>query len=322
MERQAIAALRRALGDRLLTDIEPRDISGVMKREAARLCKSGKTGRSANIMLGVAKSIFRDARGSGNFMLPSPAAELMRPAKEQARERVLFDGRVLRDMIDPKLNETGRLVAALKSDDAPGPDRGTRAALLIGLMLGMRAGEVAALEWSAVRLDEPTPVIVIVSGKTKAATRTLPLPPQAVAILRSLKAIADRKAQYVFPARSAAARRAEHLHAESLSRGFARLCTSLEIEGVVLHDLRRTCLSALVEITDDETLAERVAGHKGKTTLSLHYDKSKRLEPMLAALTAWAGALDDAAARAAGDTLPLPASRLALPAPPPRSRAR
>jgi integrase len=241
-----------------------------------------------------------------------------RPAKEQARERVLFDGRVLRDMIDPELNETGRLITALMSADGPGPDRGTRAALLLGLMLGMRAGEIAALEWSAVRLYDPMPVIVIVSGKTKAATRTLPLPPQAVAILRALKAAANGKGRYVFPARSGAGRTA-HLHAESLSRAFSRLCASLKIDGAILHDLRRTCLSGLVEITGDETLAERIAGHKGKSTLSRHYDKSKRLEPMLAALSAWTGTLDAAAARAAPLALPAPVT--ALPAPATRSRA-
>jgi hypothetical protein len=34
METQAIVSLRRALGDRLLTDIEPRDIASVVEREA------------------------------------------------------------------------------------------------------------------------------------------------------------------------------------------------------------------------------------------------------------------------------------------------
>jgi integrase len=314
IETQALAPLSRALGERLLSDLEPRDFSGVIEREASRLRKNGRTGRLANMMLAAAKRVFKDARGRGDFTGSSPAAELKRPAVESPRERVLYDGRVLRDMIDPELNETGRLVAALKSADEPGPDHGTRVALLLGLLLGMRAGEVAALEWSAVRLDDPTPVLVIVTGKTKAATRTLPLPPQAVAILRTLRAAADSKARHVFPARSGAGR-AEHLHAESLSRAFSRLCASLKIEGAVLHDLRRTCLSGIVEITGDETLAERIAGHKGKSTLARHYDRSKRLEPMLGALSAWAEALDAAAARAALLALPPPAGQTVWGAP-------
>jgi integrase len=95
-----------------------------------------------------------------------------------------------------------------------------------------------------------------------------------------------------------------------LSRAFARLCAGLGIEGAVLHDLRRTCLSGIVEITGDESLAERIAGHKGKTTLARHYDKSRRLDSMLAALSAWATAIDDAAMRAAPLALPAPETAL------------
>jgi len=300
IEAQALAPLRRALGDRLLADLEPRDFSAVIEREAARLRKAGKTGRLANQSLAAAKRAYKDARGRGEFTGPSPVAELKRPAKESPRERVLFDGRVLRHMIDPERNEIGALVAALRSD-APGPDHGTRAALLLGLFLGMRAGEIAALEWSAVRLDDAVPTLVVVAGKTKAATRTLPLPAQAVAILRALRATADGKARHVFPARSGAGR-AEHLHAESLSRAFSRLCAALGIDGAVLHDLRRTALSGIIELTGGEALAERVAGHKGQSALARHYDKAKRLNPMLKALTAWADAVDDAAERTSPQT--------------------
>jgi integrase len=312
MEQRAIEALRHALGDRLLTDIQPRDIASVVEREAARLRKKGRTGRTANIMLATAKRIFRDGRGSGIFTLPSPASDLERPASEKARQRVLFDGRVLRDMIAPELNETGRFVVALKAADAPGADHGTRAALLLALLLGARAGEIAALEWSSVRLDDATPVLVIVTGKTKSAARTLPLPTQAVAIFRELRVMADRNAQFVFPARLGAGR-AEHVHPESLSRAFSRMCSSLKIEGATLHDCRRSAASGLVEITGDPVLVERVLGHKGKTTLARHYDRSMRLAPMLKALSAWADVIDDAAARAA--SLALPAPTLALPAP-------
>jgi len=303
IEEDALAPLRRALGDRLLADLEPRDFSAVIEREAARLCKAGRTGRLANQSLAAAKRAYKDARGRGEFSGSSPVAELKRPATERPRERVLYDGRVLRHMIDPERNEVGALVAALRATHAPGPDAGTRAALQLGLMLGMRAGEVAALEWSAVRLDDPTPVLIVVAGKTRAAVRHLPLPASIVTLLAALRATADSKAQYVFPARPGAGR-AEHLHAESLSRAFSRLCTALRIEGATLHDTRRTCLSAIVELTGDEGLAERIAGHKGQSALARHYDKSKRLAAMLEALTAWADAVDDAAERFVSQAMP------------------
>ncbi|WP_292532854.1 tyrosine-type recombinase/integrase, partial [Methylocystis sp.] len=150
------------------------------------------------------------------------------------------------------------------------------------------------LQWSAIRLDDAPPTLTIVRGKTIASSRTLPLPPQAVAILRALS---PKKADYVFLSRTKGGR-AEHLHGESLSRAFSRLCGRLKIDGAVLHDLRRTALSAIVELTGDTALAERIAGHAGGSTLAKHYDRSTRLAPMLDALTAWANAIDDAVARA------------------------
>jgi integrase len=299
VETQAVAKLRLALGDRLLADLEPRDIAHVVAAEAARLRKAGRSGRSANIMLAVAKRIFREGRAAGAYNKESPAAALKRPASEQARARVLYDGAILRPL--PGENgdsgEIGRLAVALTEADTPGPDRATRAAIYLALILGMRAGEVAALPWAAVRLDDAPATLTITKGKTAAATRTLPLPAQAVAILRALKATAPKNARHVFPARNDGGR-AEHLHAESLSRAFSRLCDRLGIEGAVLHDLRRTALSAVVEISGDESLAERIAGHKGVSTLARHYDRSARLSPMLDALSKWADAIDAAAARA------------------------
>jgi integrase len=299
VETQAVAKLRHALGDRLLADIEPRDVAHVVSAEAARLRKAGRSGRSANIMLAVAKRIFREGRAAGVFVKPSPAAELKRPATERARSRVLFDGVVLKPLPgeDGDAGEIGRLAAVLTDLDAPGPDGGTRAAIMLALLLGLRAGEVAALPWAAVRLDDQTPTLTIARGKTQAATRTLPLPAQAVAVLRGLKATAPKNARHVFPARSDGGR-AEHLHPESMTRAFARLADRLGIKAATLHDLRRTALSAVVELTGDEGLAERIAGHKGKSTLARVYDRSQRLTPMLDALSRWAYAIDDARARA------------------------
>lgn len=299
VEAQAVEKLKRALGARLLADITPLDIATVVEKEAKRLRKADRSGRSANIMLATAKRIFRHGRGAGLYTKESPAAELKRPTTERARTRILFDGAVLCPLPGEAgdAGEIGRLAASLADDDAPGPDRSTRAALALALMLGARAGEIAALKWSAVRLDDEIPALTITSGKTAAANRVLPLPAQAVVLLRRLRAEAPKKAGgFVFPARVAAGR-AEHLHAESLSRAFSRLCDRLKIEGAVLHDLRRTCLSAIVELTGDTTLAERIAGHKGGSTLARHYDRSARLAPMLAVLTQWADAIDAARAR-------------------------
>ncbi|MBG0796658.1 integrase family protein [Methylocystis sp. L43] len=302
MQKRAVAMLRKALGDRLLDDIKPLDVSTVIDREEKRLRKAGRTGRAANIALGVARQAFKFARQKGHLR-QNPAADLDRPASEIARARILYDSVVLKPSPDEHgvvtgdEGEIGRLAEALADLDTPGPDRGTRAALLLALLLGMRANEVASLQWSAVHLDDSTPALTVVRAKTAAGVRTLPLPRQAADLLRALKMETPKKTGFVFPARNEGGR-AEHLHPESLSRAFSRLCDRLDIKEAVLHDLRRTALSAIVELKGDTVLAERIAGHKGTTTLSKHYDQSTRLTPMLDALTQWADAIDAARARA------------------------
>jgi integrase len=93
------------------------------------------------------------------------------------------------------------------------------------------------------------------------------------------------------------------MHPESLSRAFARICERLKIADVSTHDLRRTCLSGLNEL-GYEGLAERIAGHVPSTVMGRHYDKSKRLTPMLEALEAWSAVVDDAAQRAKVPRMP------------------
>lgn len=290
IETQALVSLRKALGDRLLSDIEPRDFGAVVEREATRLRKEGRTGRTANIALATAKRIYKAAQGAGVYVGPSPVANLTRPAAEVPRERALFDGVVILDPGDAGKNETGRLVAELRR---PGKEPATRAAIMLTLMLGLRAGEAAALEWRAVRLDDAPPTLSILSGKTASAARVVPLPAQAVALLRELKR--DGREKYVFAARDDA-KRAAHLHPQSLYRAYKRLCAGLKIDDTTLHDLRRTTYTGVIELTGDESLAKRTAGHKPKE-VARHYDRSKRLNHMLTAVTLWADAIDAAVAR-------------------------
>lgn len=296
IETQAIAPIRKALGDRLLSDLEARDFAAVIEREAKRLRDEGGTGRSANIALAAVKRVYKHARRSGDYMGPSPVVELGRPVKETPRDRILFDGRVLVDDLDRKKNELGALAAALAETGGEfRTTRETRVALMLSLLLGLRVSEAAGLTWAAVHLDDDPPAIRIAKGKTKAATRTVPLPPQAVALLRAI----PRRGQYVFPPRLKEGR-TPHVHPESISRALARIFDKLGIKDAVEHDLRRTCLSGIVELTGDEALAERIAGHKGASTLSKHYDQSRRFAAMRDALTKWADAVDAAVKRAGG----------------------
>jgi integrase len=223
--------------------------------------------------------------------IADPTAGLSRPVKESPRDRILFDGCVLVGP-DPSVNELGILVRALREEDSharAGPP--TRIALLLTLIMGFRALEVRGLEWRALNLDSANPTITVTRSKTRAGFRTLPLPRLAVELVSDLGDA--RGASFLFQAEQGARREKNHLHPESLSRAFARTCKRLGIAEATLHDLRRTCLSGLIEL-GHEAVAERIAGHAPRHVLGRHYDRSARLASMRAALEAWSATVENA----------------------------
>ena len=294
--------LLRVLGDRLLTDLAPIDFGSAVSDYAARLRREGRSnGTNANKLLAASRRMFKMARGWGLIASSlDPTAGLTKPAKEAPRDRILVDGRVLVGP-DTKVNELGRLAAALAAEPSPVPvSRPTRLALLLTLTMGFRALETCSLEWRAIDLDGDAPSVSVTSSKTKAGLRTLPLPKASAEILRELRGGAAKGTNFVFPAEPGA-KRAKHMHAESLSRAFARACARLEIAGASTHDLRRTCLSGLMELGHD-TVAERIAGHVPRHVLGRHYDRSSRLVAMRAGLEEWAQAIDAARMRSSEET--------------------
>jgi integrase len=241
--------------------------------------------------------MFKTARGWGVVGASDPTAGLAKPAKEAPRDRILFDGAVLVGP-DPRLNELGRLVCALTAEPSPLPVRPpTRAALILTLRLGLRALETCSLEWRAVDIDSAAPSITVTRSKTGAGLRALPLPRAAVETLRELKVNSRKDQAFLFPA-EAGSKRARHMHPESLSRAFARACDRLGIADASTHDLRRTCLSGLIEL-GHESVADRIAGHVPRHVMGRHYDRSKRLDAMRAGIEAWSAAIDAAALRCA-----------------------
>jgi integrase len=286
------------LGDRLLADLTPVDFGKAVSDYATRLRREGRSnGTNANKLLAASRRMYKMATGWG-LDVPSrdPTAGLSKPAKEAPRARILVDGQILVGP-DPKVNELGALAAALFAEASLVPvSRQTRLALLLTLIMGFRALETCSLEWRAISLDDEMPTVTVTTSKTTAGLRTLPLPKAAVGILRELREGAGKAAGFVFPAEEGA-KRAKHMHAESLSRAFARSCARLGISGASTHDLRRTCLSGLMELGHD-TVAERIAGHVPRHVLGRHYDRSLRLAAMRAGLEEWANAIEAARERA------------------------
>lgn len=298
LEQSYLAMLRDHLGDHRLVDLERRDIARLVE-DYARHVRSKRVGVAANRLLSTISRMFTMSQGWGLFEGNNPAKDLRRPVKEQPRNRVLVDGNLLQDPAQPNLNEIGLLAAALLDEPTVlAMDRKTRVAVMLSILLGLRASEVCALPWADVSLDGEQSTITIRKSKTDAGRRVLPLPPTALALLRDLRADADRtdpRGTMVFPAAGTAERR-EHLHPESLSRAVARAAERLKLEPFTHHDLRRTCITGLAELGHDG-LAVRIAGHTSKTVTGRHYDHSRRMGPIRAALTEWDAAISAAVKR-------------------------
>ncbi len=79
-----------ALGDRLLSDLEPLDFGKTVSDYATRLRSEGRSnGTNASKLLAVARRMFKLGRGWGLVASTDPTAGLSKPAKEAPRDRVL-----------------------------------------------------------------------------------------------------------------------------------------------------------------------------------------------------------------------------------------
>ena len=308
VDKDALALAKEKLGERLLSDLEPLDFGGLVKNEARRLKDQGGTGRRANMTLAAIKRAYVFAEGAGLYDEKIPVQNLKRPAKEKSRERILYDGKKLIDLDNPKKNETGALLARIRKDDLYHTrDKYARVAIELALMFGLCASEICQLKWPQVVLETDEnklpPRLKILKGKTQFRERSLPLPSQAIDLFNKLKKVTD-STEYVFPARNGEKRKLPHLNPQTLDRAMKRFITQLNFDqNATPHDLRHTCLSGILQSNNDRPLAKQIAGHKSKGDDKLTeaidiYDQSDKLEQILEKLQPWADILDDACARA------------------------
>jgi integrase len=113
-------------------------------------------------------------------------------------------------------------------------------------------------------------------------THVVPLPPQALAILKSLRTVGGDTA-WVFVGKRGA----------SLANNPARCTEMLHKESgldFTLHDLRRTCATGCARLGASESTVSRILGHKaiaGTIAVSGIYDRFDRLPEIQTALAAW-----------------------------------
>jgi integrase len=123
----------------------------------------------------------------------------------------------------------------------------------------------------------------------------VPLPPRAVELVReALKLRADPKGPCVFPGMRGAAK---PLRGDSVTHTFGNVATAIGLEGVRLHDLRRTGSTAMTSerLGISPFIRSLVLAHAdtggGAAVSSAVYDWNTYLPEKRRALTAWEGLL-------------------------------
>jgi integrase len=197
----------------------------------------------------------------------NPCQMVKRPSPERQRDRVLSE------------DEIRRLWTAL---DAEQP---VIAALFrLRLLTAQRGGEVQGASWADVDLMGAWWTIPAERSKNGLAHR-VPLSPQAVRILKGLKAVADDKATWVFPSTRKAGPHINHAQ-KAIERIVKR--SSVEFRG---HDLRRTAASLMVGAGVPRLVVSKILNHVESGVTAVYdrhsYDPEKR-----AALDFWGRQVD------------------------------
>ncbi len=134
----------------------------------------------------------------------------------------------------------------------------------LALTLGLRRGELLALRWSDINLNQRT--LHVRKAKSKAGIRTLPLPQHIVDVLRDHWKFQAQERLFqgnvwqehgmVFPGESG-----KPLAAATLIAHFKRSLTRAGLHEIRFHDLRHTAATLMVERGVDLKTIQEILGH-------------------------------------------------------------
>jgi integrase len=238
-----------------------RGLSRLMKREVATITRGDYVVAIGAVeergKPGAAEYLRKNARTFAEWAVTrglsphNPLAGLRRPKATRAERLEIEErGRALSDPEVVAIWET-----TTKSSHSFG------ALVKLGLLTGMRRGELASLGWSSVKSDR----IVLEATHTKQGRRhEIPL---TVAMREVLAATPRGTSKLVFPS----------WKTNKLMSGWKKMTARLvRASGVqfTLHDLRRTCRTCMTNTGTSEDIAEIAIGHQ-RNDLIRRYDFSE-----------------------------------------------
>ena len=239
------------IGKLTLAELNHQKVDGM-----AQLLMTKLSARSVSDVMSVLRSVLRFAMISG--------------------EQVPYDGRSVRIRRPPveirvlTHNEQARICNYVFSDLSL-----RNAGILLTLMTGLRIGELCALKWEDISLEEgllhvrhtihrlqriepegPRTQLLETAPKTASSARTIPLPEDLVRVLLSLQG--PREGYFLTGEDRPAEPRIMQYH-------FGKVTEACEVEGVTFHDLRHTFATRCVELGFDTKSLSELLGHSTVT---------------------------------------------------------
>lgn len=259
--------------------------------------KDGGGKRSADLLRTVLSSTYRWAI-KGRLLKTNPLRDLPKRSTKGARKRV------------PSKSEIIAIWSALDSEKTIMSFR-MRQVVRIAILTGQRRVEVASVRRADVHLEGKVathdghevaaPVWIIpgdtlvkgkvVFGVTKnGIEQVVPLSTQAAEIFKQVLYAHD--GDYLFPTmhtvREGKAAKRPHVHEDSVTAAMVRLRKTHEINDVTVHDLRRAITTTIGDAGFRPDILDRVLNHKRTGVTAEHYDFSRMLPDVRAALQTWA----------------------------------
>ncbi|WP_254775811.1 site-specific integrase [Ralstonia sp. 25mfcol4.1] len=188
-------------------------------------------------------AIINHARREWGINVPNPVASVRKPPTPQGRNRVLL------------AEEECRLLTALVATGRRNP--WLRPMAILSLETALRRGELLALRWSNINLEDQTAFLPTTKN---GAARAVPLSRKAVSLLRDLPRCIDGS---VFP-----------INAPAHHKAFKRACDRAGLVDLHWHDLRHTAITRLATKLPNLIELAAVSGHRSLTMLKRYYHPS------------------------------------------------
>lgn len=237
-----------AIGSRKLSEVSVENIRA-LHREVSK-----STPTTANRCVAMVKAAFNWAAKEGTFTGSNPAAHVKKNT-ETSRTRYLQPA------------ELSVFFQSLEESEEPG-----KSFFMLCLLTGARRSNVLAMKWADIGLADG--IWRIPAADAKAGEEmNIPLVPEAVTLLRVLKAAIGETSPWVFPAESQTG------HYQEPKRAWATLRRRSGLADLRIHDLRRTMGSWLVRTGANTAINAKALGHKSMQAAAV-YQRIADVDPV------------------------------------------